>query len=596
MRRLDERRDAGSVGARHRGARDGHVQVAGRTVVGRRLVRHRGRSCEHLDAGRRDVRLDPVADRSARRERCHLVRKSRLRGALCPRRHHVGVAVDEGEQVVVGTIDVDRRQIVVVGLDVLIDGVVQDHAGRTTGEDAAALVDPAVDAALAHHDLARGRARGERRLAKHVLTRQRCGHDDGGRRRDADGEGDPRDVERGAAVGGQVQGGAELARAGRRADRGDPRAAVIRRPGTGPAVPGGCVNGDAGVGRVEERELDRVAVRVCAARDREVDDVDAVEDRLLDSGDRIGREAASRQADAIFDHACAGGDATDGAALDAVEDGRGDAVTGGGRGRVRAVTLGVTRRADMGRVIAELLAVGAVVGQVRRGECVRADELVVAAECRPEMGDVPAGRERAAATEATGRGAEGSWGEHRVLGPDARVDVAHDDVAACVGGSTERWPDRCRADERGVVVEGVLQGVLLDGSDPVGPEEAVDLVRRHYCLDAAERRRVGRANPQPGRGLLRALRELGREVGGVLVVRPDRGGVVVERLSGDPGAGRVESRLAAGVGGRDVIVILDHDADRGRVRPSEERRIALGDRARDGLGTDERGFRGQRGR
>ena len=73
MRRLDERRDAGRVRARHRGAGDRLVEVAGRAVVGRRLVGLRRHAREHLDAGGGDVRLDEVAERAARRERRHHV-------------------------------------------------------------------------------------------------------------------------------------------------------------------------------------------------------------------------------------------------------------------------------------------------------------------------------------------------------------------------------------------------------------------------------------------------------------------------------------------------------------------------------------------
>ena len=51
------------------------------------------------------------------------------RRALHPGRHHVRVAIDEGEERRAGTVDVDRRQPVVVALLVLLDGVVQDHPG-----------------------------------------------------------------------------------------------------------------------------------------------------------------------------------------------------------------------------------------------------------------------------------------------------------------------------------------------------------------------------------------------------------------------------------------------------------------------------------
>ena len=153
-----------------------------------------------------------------------------------------------------------------------------------------------------------------------------------------------------------------------------------------------------------------VGVRVRAARDREVDDVDAVEDRLLHRGDGVGAEAALREADAVHDHVRAGRDAADRAAVDAVEHGGVDAVARGGRRRVRAVTLGVARRADAGRVVAEL------VGRRRRrspGRCqerVGADQLVVAGERRPEVGDVAAVAELAA-VGAAGRSRQAVVGE-----------------------------------------------------------------------------------------------------------------------------------------------------------------------------------------
>ena len=66
--------------------------------------------------------------------------------------------------------------------------------------------------------------------------------------------------------------------------RGRARPAVARRRG----------DEDAGRVRVEERELDRVGVRVAAAGDREVDDVDAVEDRLLPRRRRSRRRSSPR--------------------------------------------------------------------------------------------------------------------------------------------------------------------------------------------------------------------------------------------------------------------------------------------------------------
>ena len=112
--------------------------------------------------------------------------------------------------------------------------------------------------------------------------------------------------------------------------------------------------------------------------------------------DRVGVEAALREADAVHDHVRARRDAADRAAVDAVEHGRRDAVAGGGRHRVRAVALGVARRADAARVVAELVRRRSRFGQVGGEERVGADQLVVAVERRAEVRGVAAVAELAA--------------------------------------------------------------------------------------------------------------------------------------------------------------------------------------------------------
>ena len=161
-----------ACGERHRCTGDRLVELAGRTVgrggeIGRRC--HAG---QHLDTRRGDVRLDEIAQRAARRERRHHVALSRRCRSGRPRRHDVRVPVDEGKQRRRRSVDVDRRQPVVVGLDVLGDGVVEDHPRGPARVDIEPLVDARVRAALAHDDLAGGSTAGrEFRLAQDVFAR-----------------------------------------------------------------------------------------------------------------------------------------------------------------------------------------------------------------------------------------------------------------------------------------------------------------------------------------------------------------------------------------------------------------------------------------
>ena len=89
-------------------------------------------------------------------------------------------------------------------------------------------------------------------------------------------------------------------------------------PAPGPSLPAEADDEHAGRVGVEERQLDRVGERVGAAGDREVDDVDAVQDRLL----RRRRRSRSRSSPRCR-RPCrpmtpgAGRDAVDRAALDA---------------------------------------------------------------------------------------------------------------------------------------------------------------------------------------------------------------------------------------------------------------------------------------
>ena len=297
--------------------------------------------------------------------------------------------------------------------------------------------------------------------------------------------------------------------------------------------------------------------------------------------DRIGAEAAVCQADPVLDHARAGGDAADRTALDAVEDRRGDAVAGGRRRGVGAVAVGVTRRADAGVLVTELVCAGPVDGHVGGGHGVGADDLVVARERRAER-RVGAVAELASAQPTSGR-AEAAGGEHRVLWPDARVDDAHDHVAAGLGRSTEGRPDGLGADEGGVVVERMLQRVLLDRYDARRIEERADLIRGDGRLDAAVRGGVRGPDLQARDRRLGARRDRAREIARVRLVGADGGRVLLELLAGHARARRGQPGDAAVVGRCRVVVVLDHDLDRRRVLPAQKGRVALGDRTRSGL-------------
>ena len=123
---------------------------------------------------------------------------------------------------------------------------------------------------------------------------ERRRHHDRGRRGDAVGQRHARNVERRAAVRGQVQRGGERARAGRGADRRHPRAAVVGRRRTRAAVAGRGVDRDACVERVEERELDRVACTGCAPP--EIEKLITLTPSAIaccTADDRVGAEAAA---------------------------------------------------------------------------------------------------------------------------------------------------------------------------------------------------------------------------------------------------------------------------------------------------------------
>ena len=254
------------------------------------------------------------------------------------------MTVDEREQGGARSVDVDRRQPMVVGLHVLLARVVQDHPGGAAGGHVETLVDPGVGPSLTGDDLSRSCACRELGLAEIVLSWDVLTEHNRGRGCDAVGHGHTRHIERRSAIGGEVQRRSEESIRGRRTDRGDPRSAVINRGGTGPAVAGGCIYRNPRVEGVKKSQLDRVGVGIPSTGDRVVDDVDVVFDSLLHGCHGVGVEAALSEADAIHDHAGAGSDTADRSALDAEQHRRVDAITRGRRGGVRTVALGVARK------------------------------------------------------------------------------------------------------------------------------------------------------------------------------------------------------------------------------------------------------------
>ena len=178
VQREQQRRRAGDVRRRHRGARDDLVQVAragppaGPSGVGRVPG-------QDVQAGRGDVRLEEVAAGAAGGEvRDHVALPGGL-GALGELRGRAGVGGQEGQQrVALRLVEVDRRQPVVVGHDV-------ERAWRCRGSCPPAPpcltlkpLQDAVRAALAGDDLAGEQAGRARAPCSGVGVRRRGGDDD----------------------------------------------------------------------------------------------------------------------------------------------------------------------------------------------------------------------------------------------------------------------------------------------------------------------------------------------------------------------------------------------------------------------------------
>ena len=100
-----------------------------------------------------------------------------------------------------------------------------------------------------------------------------------------------------------------------------------------------CRHEDAIVVGIKECQFDRIAEGVVAATDREVDHIDAVQDRLFDGCDRVAVVAAEVATDAIGNHVGARGNARDSAARLAEDAGSDTAIAGRSRHGMRAVAV-----------------------------------------------------------------------------------------------------------------------------------------------------------------------------------------------------------------------------------------------------------------
>ena len=217
------------------------------------------------------------------------------RGRRASRR---GVGLDRGA---VGVLQVHRRHEVEVGVDRVGAGVDQDHADAAGLLDGEALVDAGGDAAVADDDLA-GHLGGVEddgavrlAVAERELRRVGAGQAGRGRSRSA-GAGPTAVATRGAGVGHAV---AQRHGARRRCGCGCRRrpSSATGRDGRRCWWWGRCCRRTR---RRRCRHRPRTGTRSrpgrgssSAAADREVDDVHAVGDGLVDGGDAVGVEAAA---------------------------------------------------------------------------------------------------------------------------------------------------------------------------------------------------------------------------------------------------------------------------------------------------------------
>ena len=177
--------------------------------------------------------------------------------------------------------------------------------------------------------------------------------------------------------------------------------------------------------------------------------------------------------------------------------------------------------------------------------------------------------------------------ERGVLGPDARVDDADDDVRRGLVLPAQRGPDSGRTDELRRVTQRLLEVVLLDGDDAAHSQKIGDGVGGHLGCDAAVNRLERLNDPRARDGTRDGRAGLVRDLPRVLLVAPYVVVVVPQLLAGDRWARRGKPGDAPFVRGRGVVVVLDQDVDWRRVGAPEQRRIRSCDVRGRSLGPDE---------
>jgi hypothetical protein len=385
---------------------------------------------EDLHAGRRDVglaRAQQLERATARAERSHQVGDTTLGPSASEARGDAGMRVEEIQDLDPRVVlEMNRGNRVAVGSQSLQRHVVEDHPEAAPLRDVEALLEACVHAAPAEdhpseEDPVRGCA-----LTIGVPENGRVEERD--LRVDSSGHARAPDLQPGTIAALEHEGARELPLLRARCDRRHPGPAVDDGLGGGPIVARRGGDEDARRIRVEEGELRRLRVGGGAPVDREVDHVDAVEDRLVHGRGGVALEAAVLTAHLVGDHVRAGRDAGDRAAVDAEQRRRHLAVPGGGARGVRSVAIVVAGRGEGRR--GHRAVAGSDARVVRGEEAVRADHLVVACE---RGSWVRADPELTCGEDARrGVGIPGRIRirERRVLGPDAGIEHAHDDSFA----------------------------------------------------------------------------------------------------------------------------------------------------------------------
>ena len=197
-------------------------------------------------------------------------------------------------------------------------------------------------------------------------------------------------------------------------------------------------------------------------------------DRLLDRRDRVGPEAALLEADAVHDHVRAGSDAADRAAVDAEEIAAGDPVACGRGRRVRAVTLGVSRRAMLVMSLQYSPESALMTDMYVSMNAYAPISLLLHANVGPRWATSPPSPN----WQPYGRRGRRAGPCRRTSGARARRPCrdADGDVLPALDRAAERRPHVRRTDERRRRVLRLLELVRLNGHDAVDLEQAATLL------------------------------------------------------------------------------------------------------------------------